>query len=71
MHISAHIGCPKNIKTLINHNANLMLLDSDGFTALDIALNTKNTACSEILKDATGNFNTSIFIYLINCVLYC
>lgn len=56
LHISAHIGCPKNIQTLLNYNANLMLQDSNGFTALDIALNEENTICSKLLKDALGNF---------------
>lgn len=33
-----------------------MLRDSNGFTALDIALNEENTVCSKLLKDASGNF---------------
>jgi len=65
LHISAHIGCPKNIQTLLNYNANLMLRDSNGFTALDIALNAENTACSKLLKDASGEINNKfIFIHL-------
>lgn len=65
LHISAHIGCPKNIQTLLNHNANLILRDSNGFTALDIALNSENTACSKLLKDASGEINNKfIFIHL-------
>jgi ankyrin repeat protein len=55
LHISAYIGCPKNIQTLLNHNANVMLQDSNGLTALDIALNTENTTCIKLLKDASGN----------------
>lgn len=62
MHISAQIGCPKNIQTLLNHNASLMLKDSNGFTALDIALNAQNTNCSKLLKNASGNFKTYVIV---------
>lgn len=62
LHISAHIGCPKNIQTLLNHNANLILQDSNGFTALDIAVSAENVVCSKLLKDASGENNKLIFI---------
>lgn len=39
-----------------------MLQDSNGFTALDIALNEENTICSKLLKDASGNF-ISVFVF--------
>ncbi|XP_022171675.1 leucine-rich repeat serine/threonine-protein kinase 1 isoform X1 [Myzus persicae] len=59
LHISAHIGCPKNIQTLLNHNANIILQDSNGFTALDIALSAENTVCSKLLKDASDSWEES------------
>lgn len=40
-----------------------MLQDSNGFTALDIALNTENIICSKLLKDASGNV-IIILIYI-------
>lgn len=66
LHMSAHIGCPKNVQTLLNHNANFLLKDSNGFTALDIALNAGNTICTKLLKDALGNFKTLVVLYLLN-----
>lgn len=70
LHISAHIGCPKNIQTLLKHNANLMLNDSNGFTALDIALNAEDAVCSKLLKDASGNLKTFVILYLLDFNLF-
>lgn len=67
LHISAHIGCPKNIQKLLNHKANLLLQDSNGYTALDIALNTENTVCIKLLKDASGKF---IILVLLGFFVY-
>lgn len=67
LHISAHIGCSKNIQTLLNHNANLLLQDSNGLTALDIVLNAENTECIKLLKNASGNLNKFVFL---NNILY-
>lgn len=63
MHISAHIGCPQNIQTLLNHNANLMLQDSNGFTAYDLAINAEHIVCVKLLKDASGNLNKKIIYF--------
>lgn len=43
-----------------------MLQDSNGFTALDIALSAENTICSKLLKDASGNF----IIFVLLDILY-
>lgn len=32
-----------------------MLQDSNGLTALDIAISSENTECRKLLKDASGN----------------
>lgn len=38
-----------------------MLQDSNGFTALDLAINAENTVCVKLLKDASGNLNIKLY----------
>lgn len=41
-----------------------MLKDSNGLTALDIALYAENTVCIKLLKDASGNFYIKYIYFL-------
>jgi len=42
-----------------------MLQDSNGLTALDIALSAENTICSKLLKDASGEINNTFIFFRI------
>ncbi|XP_050423466.1 leucine-rich repeat serine/threonine-protein kinase 1 [Adelges cooleyi] len=59
LHISAQIGCPINVKTLLDYESNVLIKDSNGLTSLDIANNAGFTNCSQLLKEATDAWEES------------
>lgn len=54
MHLSAEHGHRSNIEVLLEFNASLVIRDSSGLTAFDIADKSSHTECMNILREAAG-----------------
>ncbi|KAL1122208.1 hypothetical protein AAG570_003613 [Ranatra chinensis] len=52
LHVCAEHGFSDNVELLVQHGADLMAKDANGFTALDIAEKCDHSKCMEILKQA-------------------
>ncbi|XP_044740580.1 leucine-rich repeat serine/threonine-protein kinase 1 isoform X2 [Chrysoperla carnea] len=52
LHLSAEHGHKSNIETLLEHNASLVVRDSSGMTAFDIADKSSHVECMNILREA-------------------
>ena len=52
--MSSEHGCTSNVRTLLEHGANLTSRDSNGMTALDLAETGDHSECMHLLKEAAG-----------------
>ncbi|KAF5301002.1 hypothetical protein FQR65_LT08985 [Abscondita terminalis] len=52
LHLSAEHGHVSNINVLLQHNANMLLRDTNGMTASDLADKAGHVKCMNVLKDA-------------------
>ncbi|XP_019766471.2 leucine-rich repeat serine/threonine-protein kinase 1 isoform X4 [Dendroctonus ponderosae] len=52
LHVCAEYGHLNNIKTLLQHNANIQIKDGNGLTALNVAENCGQTKCAQLIKEA-------------------
>lgn len=50
----AEYGYCNNIKTLLQHNADIQIKDGNGLTPLNIAEKCGQSKCVELIKDAAG-----------------
>lgn len=63
LHVCAECGYYNNIKVLLQHNADFLIKDGNGFTALEIAEKCGQVKCAELIKDAAGKCFALFFIY--------
>lgn len=54
LHVCAECGYYNNIKVLLQHNADFLIKDANGLTALEIAEKCGQVKCTELIKDAAG-----------------
>ncbi|XP_058798844.1 leucine-rich repeat serine/threonine-protein kinase 1 [Phymastichus coffea] len=56
LHVCAEHGHSSNIETLLKYSCNLMVMDSNGMTALQLCEKNNNIRCCEILRHAIDRF---------------
>ena len=54
LHVCAEHGFSGNVVLLVQHGADLMAKDANGFTPLDIAEKSDHVDCMSVLKQAAG-----------------
>ncbi|CAH1999500.1 unnamed protein product [Acanthoscelides obtectus] len=55
LHLAALHGHCRNVSTLLQHNANILLRDLNGMTAIDLADNAGHSKCVHVLKEAADS----------------
>lgn len=56
LHLAAEHGHSSNIHLLLEHNADMLLRDSSGMTASDLADKGGHISCTTLLKDAFSKY---------------
>lgn len=63
LHLSAEHGLRSNVSLLLQHEANMLLRDSNGMTACDLADKAGHVDCTAVLKEAAGELPSFLCSY--------